>query len=441
MNNTYEKSASYSADFQASIERSSGSAPSWIAPLRKAAYSRFTEIGFPDRHHEEWRFTIITPILEQEFILANGNFDQSEIDFDQLSFIHQEFPRLVFVNGKYAEHLSNTSGILAGVRAGSIAQFLKNEPSLLENHLGRNADIVNQAFTALNTAFLEDGAVIVIPAGTIAEQPIHVVYIAVQKGSQPISHPRTLIVAGENSQSTIIESYVSKQGTVSLTNAVTEVAVGANAVVDHYKLQRESETAYHIGSMAITMSRNSNFSSHSVTLGGAITRNEVTALLADEGCECTLNGIYLADGTRVVDNHTSIDHAMPHCNSHEVYKGILDDRAHGVFNGKIFVRQDAQKTDAKQTNKTLLLSEGAQINTKPQLEIFADDVKCTHGATVGQLNEDALFYLRARGIGLEDSRNMLTHAFVSDVIDRIKLESLREEIDALLFELLPGSSS
>ncbi len=440
MNNTLEKNAFYTSDFQASLDRKSGSAPSWLAPLKKAAFSRFTEMGYPTRHHEEWRFTIITPLLDKRFVLATEVPNHDESDLDGLAFISQDFPRLVFVNGRYSEKLSVTTGIPGGVRAGSIAQVLQNEPSLLENHLGRNADIESQPFTALNTAFLEDGAVVIIPAGKIVEQPIQVVYISVEQINQPISHPRTLIVAGENSQSTIIESYVSKQGTVSFSNAVTEVAVGANAVVDHYKLQRESETAYHIGSMAITMARNANFSSHSLTLGGAITRNEVTALLGNEGCECTLNGVYLADGARVVDNHTSIDHAMPHCNSHEVYKGILDDKAHGVFNGKIFVRQDAQKTDAKQTNKTLLLSEDAQINTKPQLEIFADDVKCTHGATIGQLNEEALFYLRARGIGLDDARSMLIHAFASDVIDRIKIVSLREEIDMLLFELLPGGS-
>ncbi len=441
MNHVLENSASYTGEFQESLDRNSGWAPMWLAPLKKAAYSRFSELGYPNRHHEEWRFTIITSLLEKQYTLSASPSSIDESELNQLSFFHQDFPKLVFVNGKYSEQISDINGISDGVRVGSIAQILREEPTLLENHLGRYADIENQAFTALNTAFLEDGTAVIIPAGKIVDQPIHVIYISSDRDGNPISHPRTLIVAGAHSQSTIIESYVSRQGTVSFSNAVTEAAVGSNAIVDHYKLQRESESAYHIGSMAVSMSRNSNFSSHSITLGGSITRNEVTAVLADEGCECTLNGVYLANGSRVVDNHTSIDHAMPHCNSHEVYKGILDGKAHGIFNGKIFVREDAQKTDAKQTNKTLLLSEDAQINTKPQLEIFADDVKCTHGATVGQLSEDALFYLRARGIGMNEARSMLTHAFASDVIDRIKIESLREEIDTLLYELLPRSST
>ncbi|HLV81753.1 MAG TPA: Fe-S cluster assembly protein SufD, partial [Chthonomonadaceae bacterium] len=237
---------------------------------------------------------------------------------------------------------------------------------------------------------------------------------------------------------TIIESYAGVGEESTFTNAVTEIALGENAVVDHYKLLREKETAFHVATQQVQLSRTSNFRSHSITLGGAIVRNDINAVLGGEGGECTLNGLYLASGRQLVDNHTAIDHAMPHCDSHELYKGILDGQARGVFNGKIFVRQDAQKTDAKQTNQTLLLSEKAQINTKPQLEIFADDVKCTHGATVGQLQPEALFYLRSRGIGEDDARSLLIYAFASDIIGRIKVAPIREELNATLLARLPG---
>ena len=235
-----------------------------------------------------------------------------------------------------------------------------------------------------------------------------------------MSYPRCLIVLGERSQARVVETYVAAGDAAYLTNAVTEVSVGESAVLDHYKVQQESEQAFHVGSMHVHAARSANFSSHSFALGGKLVRNDVIATLDGEGAEVTLNGLYLADGDRLVDNHTTIDHAQPHCPSHEIYKGILGGRATAVFNGKIIVRQDAQKTDAKQTNQALLLSDDALINTKPQLEIFADDVKCTHGAAIGQLDEDALFYLRARGLTYFEARDMLIHAFAGEVIDRVQ---------------------
>jgi Fe-S cluster assembly protein SufD len=251
-----------------------------------------------------------------------------------------------------------------------------------------------------------------------------------------MSHPRTLIVAGVNSQATIVESYVSLEDTEKpaafFTNAVTEAVLAENAVIDHYKIQRESGKAFHIATFQVQQGRSSNFSSHSIALGGSLARNEVNAVLDAEGCECTLNGLYMAGGRQLMDNHTRIDHAKPHGTSHELYKGILDDTARGVFNGKICVHQDAQKTDAKQTNRTLLLSDDAVINTKPQLEIFADDVKCTHGASIGQLAEEAIFYLRSRGIDKEDARSLLTFAFANDIIGRIKIEPIRAQLEKIL---------
>ena len=428
----------YLAQFE---QGNAGHGPSWLLPLRRAAISRFGELGFPTRHDEEWRFTNIAPIVELPFQPAGlerdgavaqyalRNLESSQPGFDSI--------RLVFINGRYAPELSSAGTLPATVKVGSLTEALQADTDRLEQHLARYAGFENNAFVALNTAFFEDGGFVSISRGAVIEKPVHLMYLSTAPERPTVSHPRTLIVAEENSQATIIESYVGLGEDVYFTNAVTEIVLGENAVVDHYKLLRESGPAFHIATQQTQLSRSSNFSSHSITLSGAIVRNDVNAVMGGEGGECTLNGLYLATGRQLVDNHTVIDHAMPHCNSHELYKGILDGKARGVFNGKIFVRQDAQKTDAKQTNKTLLLSEDAQINTKPQLEIFADDVKCTHGATVGQLDPEALFYLRSRGIGADDARSLLIYAFASDIIRRIKVAPIREQLDEILLARLP----
>ena len=276
-----------------------------------------------------------------------------------------------------------------------------------------------------------------MPRGKDGEQPIHLLFVASSHGEPTVSHPRNLIIVGDNSQVAIVESYVGLDGGVYFTNAVTEIVAGQNAVIDYYKLQQESAEAFHIATLAVHQDRSSNFTSHSISLGGALVRNDVKARLDAEGVECTLNGLYMASGHQLVDNHTSIDHAKPHCSSHELYKGVLDGKSKGVFSGKIIVRPDAQKTDAKQTNKNLLLSADSVIDTKPQLQIYADDVKCTHGATVGQLDKDAIFYLRSRGIGHEDARSLLTYAFANEIISRIKIPSVREQLNAAVLQWLP----
>jgi Fe-S cluster assembly protein SufD len=255
-----------------------------------------------------------------------------------------------------------------------------------------------------------------------------------------MTHPRVLVVMGAHSQATIVESYAGPYGDEYFTNAVTEIVLQDGAVVDHYKIQRESDRSDHVATMQVHAGRSANFSSHSLSFGGALVRNDVVCVLDGEGVECTLNGLYLASARRLVDNHTTIDHAKPHCGSREIYKGILTGHARAVFNGKIMVRPDAQKTDAKQTNKALLLSEDAQINTKPQLEIFANDVKCTHGAAVGQMDEEAIFYLRARGIGAREARHLLIHAFAADVLGRMRFEALRVHVDAELLRRLPQAA-
>ncbi|MCI0460506.1 MAG: Fe-S cluster assembly protein SufD, partial [Gemmataceae bacterium] len=332
----------------------------------------------------------------------------------------------------FAPTLSATGAPPAGVTVGSLADVLARRRDLVEPHLGRLARYETRPFVALNTAFLHDGAFVHVPRGAVVREPIHLIFLATPTNEPAVSYPRTLIVAEGNCQCTLAQSYAGLGEGTYFTNAVTEVETGPNAFIDHYKIQREGPSAFHLETLQVRLGRASNFSSHALTLGGKWARNESGALLADEGCECTLNGLYLAGGTQHVDNRTVIDHAKPHCSSHELYKGILDGKAHAVFNGKIYVRQDAQKTDAKQTNQTLLLSEDAVINTKPQLEIFADDVKCTHGATIGQLSADALFYLRSRGIGSEAARALLTYAFANDVVERIKFDPLRRQLEDFL---------
>ena len=423
---------SYLRDFTGTDAGSDAPGPAWLRALRSSAAERFAAVGFPTRRNEEWRFTNVSPIVETPFALATEA--QSRLTMDGLRpFTYEGMggTQLVFVNGHFHADLSS-SAFPPGVVVSSLASAMAAYPDLVEAHLGRSAQFDSQAFVALNTAALEDGGFVHIKRGTVVEEPIHLLFISTPDAGPTVSHPRTLIVAGGNCQATIVESYSGTADRVYFTNAVTEVVVAENAVLDHYKVQRESLKAYHVATMQLQIARSANFSSHSIALGGLLVRNDANAYLGGEGIECTLNGVYLGTGRQLIDNHTAIDHAMPHCNSHEVYKGILDDHSRGVFNGKIFVRQDAQKTDAKQTNQTLLLSPTAQIDTKPQLEIFADDVKCTHGATIGQLSDEALFYLRARGIPQDQARALLTYAFASDIVSRIKVDAIRAQLDQVL---------
>ncbi|HEV3258744.1 MAG TPA: Fe-S cluster assembly protein SufD [Gemmataceae bacterium] len=407
----------------------------WLRHLRSAAIDRFAELGFPTPRDEEWRFTNVAPITRVAFqpAAAVGLSGQAVQALQRLSFdTGTASTRIVFVNGHFAPALSALRPSANGVTVDSLAGVLKTHSKWVEPHLARYAGYEDHPFRALNTAFLRDGAFVSIPKGKVVEEPVHLVFVSTTRGEPTVSYPRNLIVAGPGSRATVIESYIGLEDGVYLTNAVTEIVAGENSVIDHYKLQREGGQAFHVATLQVHQERGSNFSSHYVALGGALVRNEVNVALDGEGCESTLNGLYLARDRQHMDNRTVIDHAKPRCASHELYKGILDGKAHGVFNGKIFVRQDAQKTDAKQTNKTLLLSDDATINTKPQLEIFADDVKCTHGATVGQLDAESIFYLRSRGIDLAAARSLLTFAFANDVIGRIKVEPLRAGLEDLL---------
>ena len=424
--------------WRATIEQRPRSGPRWLQDLRDRAAARFTALGFPTVRDEEWRFTNVAPIAAAEF-KPTGADAAHATESDLAGYLYSDAAlRVVVVNGHVVPALSRTSGLPAGVRVGSLALAVTEPTEIVQRYLGQLAEFGTRAFTALNMALAVDGAYVYIPDRVVVEQPIHLLFVTTSSdASGPImSAARALIVAGERSQARIVETYVGPRGTSYFTNAVTEVIAGEHSILDHYKVQQESFDAYHVASMHVHASRGANVSSHSFSLGGKLVRNDASALLDGEGAECTLNGLYLADGDRLVDNHTAIDHAKAHCPSHEIYKGILGGRARAVFNGKIIVRQDAQKTDAKQTNRALLLSDEAMINTKPQLEIFADDVKCTHGAAIGQLDEDAIFYLRARGLTYFEARDMLIHAFAGDILDRVKIEPLRVALEAELYAQL-----
>lgn len=409
-----------------------GTTPAWVRQLRQAASARFTEMGFPTTHHEEWRHTSVTPIVEIPFKLAGRASAITRAELDSVVSWVGPGNVLTFVNGHFSPSLSSLNLLPRGVIVGSLADSCAVVSSLLEPHLGRYAHYEGRAFVALNTAFLKDGAFIYLPQNTMVEKPILLVFVSCPHGEPAVSHPRVLIVAGPSSQATIVESYAGLKDDLYFTNAVTEVALGQEAVLDHHLLQQDSKAAYHIATLAVCQGRQSTFSSHSLAIGSALARSEVQGLLADEGSTCTLRGVYAATGRQHVDTRARIDHAKPRCTSLQLYRGILGGHASGAFNGRILVRQDAHKTDARQTNNNLLLSEHAVIHTTPQLEIFADDVKCTHGATAGQLDQDALFYLRSRGIDLEDARRLMTHVFGSEVIRHIINDMIRNRFTELL---------
>ena len=434
---TIQETDNYVSSF-AKFEKSRASnEPAWLKDLRRSALESFQHLGFPTTHDEEWRFTSVAPITRVPFKLATDAKAPSAAELANFSFGPWSGIQLVFVNGIYSATLSSETGQPNGLFAGSLSEALGKHSDLLQAHLGRYASSSEEAFAALNTAFASDGALVYLPKGCLIEQPIHLLFLSSgEKSESRVCHPRVLVLAEENSQVQILESYVGTGEGVCFTNAVTELVAAENAFIDHYKLQRESLETFHVSTIQAHLGRSANVSTQSISLGGSLVRNHVNAVLDGEGGEATLNGFYLVNGRQHVDNHTSIDHAKPHCNSHELYKGILDGKARGVFNGRIIVRPDAQKTDSKQTNKNLILSEEALVNTNPQLEIYADDVKCTHGATIGQLDADSIFYLRSRGIDHESARHLLTYAFAGDFIHRLKIEPLRVALETSLFTRL-----
>jgi Fe-S cluster assembly protein SufD len=416
--------------------------PAWLSPIRERAMAAFQAAGFPTTKNEDWHFTNPSAIAEATFAQMRGPTGTVSVSqLTPLLFGETSWPRLVFVNGRFAPSLS-TNG-LDGVKAMSLAVAYREEPSLLERHLTRQADTQDpsQVFSAINTALMHDGAVVHVQRGVNVESPINLLFLSDEGASGGASHPRVLIVAEAQSQVTIIEQYASVGGTRYFTNAVTEGWVGDGATLNLFRLQREARDAFHVGSTAVRQERDSHFVSFSFVTGADLSRINVYSDLRGPGCGATLNGLYMLDGTQHCDHQTRIVHVEPNCYSRELYKGVLDDSSHGVFNGKVYVHPEAQKTDGKQTNNTLLLSERARIDTKPQLEIFADDVKCTHGATVGRIDETALFYMKSRGIPNHEARKLLTYAFAAEVLETIPVDSLREGLERMTMERFTGRAN
>lgn len=409
--------------------------PGWLANLRRSGMAAFAERGFPTTRDEDWRFTNVAAIAKLAFQpLAEPG--QVMAPLKQFNFMQLECTRLVFIDGHFTPKLSTFLPQAKGVRIANLAAALAEGGALAQKHLGQHARVDQNAFVALNTAYFTDGAFVHVPAGQVVEKPVHLLFISTSEERGSTSNLRNLIVAERGSRLTLIESHVSAINGEYFTNAVTEFVIGEHAVVEHCKFQDESAEAYHIAAQQMSLGKQCDFVSHSFATGAKLSRNNIYTHLGGERIECVLNGLYLTKDDQLADHYMIVEHASPNCNSHEYFNGILDDRSKGVFHGRILVRPVAQKTDAKQTNKNLLLSDNATANTKPQLEIYADDVKCTHGATIGQLNKDSIFYLRARGIGLETARQMLIHSFAGEIIDRIRCEAVREELDQVIWDRL-----
>jgi len=415
--------------------------PQWLAPLRQAGLDSFAAQGFPTLDDEDWRFTNVAPLARLNFrpaapVAVNGAESRT---IAASVFAGLAGHRLVFVNGFFAPALSNLQAVPEGVRIGNLATALTHDAGLIREHLGQQARTDKNAFAALNQAFFSDGAFIVVPPGVTIADPVQVLYIASAKESGEAIQPRNLIIAGANSGVTVVESYLQASDAAYFTNSVTEILAADGARVEHIKLQDEAAGAFHIATIAGEFGRASMVTVHSFALGAKLSRNNIRVKLAGTGLECILNGLYLTRNEQLADHHMIVEHAQPHCASHEYFNGILDDKSKGVFHGRIYVHPAAQKTDAKQTNKNLLLSDSACADTKPQLEIYADDVKCTHGATVGQLNPESVFYLRSRGMSRETARRMLIHAFAGEIIERIQCEPARAVIDRLVWDRLEAN--
>jgi Fe-S cluster assembly protein SufD len=397
------------------------------AQLRDQAMESFCKQGIPTRKHEEYKYTHVDLMLKEEFYFsANKNYSIEQIE--HLQFLKGAYVAII-VNGVFIEGSSNLQNLPKGLTICSLADAAKRNSTVFEKHYAKYADINADAFIALNTAMAKNGVFIHIAKNVIIENPIHIIHISTAF-ENTIINPRNLIVVDENSQAKIIESFETLDSTAKIfSNALTEIIIDESAIVDHYKIQDENEFGYLVNTTQVIQKKQSIFSTHTFTLSGSLVRNNLTLVLDDEHIESHLNGLYLTAGNQVVDNHTVVDHRKPNCNSNELYKGIIDGKSTATFNGKIFVRKDAQKTNAFQSNKNILLSEAGTINTKPQLEIYADDVKCSHGTSTGKLDEDKIFYLRARGLSTESAKKLLMHAFAAEVVDTIKIEPLREYIE------------
>jgi Fe-S cluster assembly protein SufD len=416
-------------------------APSWLKDLREGGIARFGDLGFPTMKQEAWRFTSVAPIAAAAFDLAApASRLPAPADVEPFLLGDAAPHRLVFVNGHFSPALSHAVGFPAGVRVESLAQALATDADLIRRHLCQYAAFQDRPFAALNTAFVRDGAFVHVPAQVTVVQPIQLLFLAVPaNGKRVVAHPRNLIVLERAARATVVETYASLEQDVYWTNAVTEVAVADGARVDYHRVQRESDRAYHVATTETHQGRDSTVNLHAVAFGGVLSRHDLRSVMAGPGGTLILNGLYLLARDQHADHHTTIEHAAPHCASHEYFNGVLDGRSRGVFTGRIIVRPGAQKTDSKQTNNNLLLSADAHADSQPQLEIYADDVKCTHGSTVGPLDPRALFYLRSRGLGEREARRLLTYGFGAEILGRMEVAPLRAQLDRIVRRRLADS--
>ena len=411
--------------------------PAWVARLREGAFERFEASGFPTTDEEDWKYTNVAPLARKAFRPAAGaELERAAVE----TFVSAEArrSRLVFVNGAFRPELSSLEALPQGVVAVDLGAALAGEhAALLWEHLGRLSGEETDAFSLLNTALHAGGAFIHVPADTEVAAPVQLLFLTAPGGAESVTFPRVLVVAGRNSRLDLIETYAAHEGDAEyFTDAVVEVFVGEGARVTHYKVQDEGARAFHIASTRADVAHDGSYELTTVTLGAQLSRHGIEVVLGSEGAQCRVDGLYLVGTGQHADTHSLIDHREPHCTSRQNYKGILDGRSRAVFNGRVFVREGAHQTDAEQSNKNLLLSSEARVDTKPQLEIYNDDVKCSHGATVGQLEEEELFYLLSRGLHPDLARNLLTYGFAEEIVEKIKIDSIRAQLDDAILNRL-----
>ena len=441
MNTLVEVTDFYTAEFEAVAGRLPGRELDWLQALRRQGLKAFGRLGFPTTRQEEWKYTSVRPIGRERFALAVETcVGLVEDDLGAARMPELDAHRFVFVNGRYAPQLSRPGKLPTGATAKPLAQALREEPDRVRALLGRRVRADENGFTALNLAYFTDGLFLEVEPGVRLERPVHMLHVSIGQSEPAAHHLRHLVCAGEGSEVALIEHYVSLGEGTYLDNVATELALQPQAAVRHYKLLQEGAGGFHVAAIDAHQLEDTHYRSHNVCLGGALVRNDIRADLDAEGARCELFGLYVTDGRQHVDNHTRVDHRKPHGTSHEFYKGVLAGRSRGVFNGVVYVHPGAQKTDAQQANHNLLLSRDAEIDTKPQLEIYADDVKCSHGATVGQLDENQMFYLRSRGIPEPTAAGMLTYGFAHDLVEHMGLEPVRHLIEEILVRKLPHAA-
>jgi Fe-S cluster assembly protein SufD len=426
------ETTTYQEQFDRALEDSSPQQPEWLMNQRRDGFDRFNQLGFPTTKLEDWRFTNVAAIAKTSFVIAADSRTEHALAAIAEAGLGDDTYRLVFINGQLATDLSSLAELPEGVVVQSLGNFIAARGAVCEAYFGKAIRTEPSSFGSLNTGLFRDGAAIHVADGVKLDKPVHLIFFTDSSGDAVSVFPRNLVVVGDESGLQLIESHIGSAGQAYLADGVTEIFLGRSAEVDHYKLQSDSIAAYHVATTHVVQAASSHYRNHYFAFGGAISRNEINCFHTGEHVETILNGLYMVSGNQLADCRTRIDHAMPNCESHEMYKGILDNSARGVFNGKIHVHPDAQKTDAKQSNQALLLSDDAVIDTKPELEIYADDVRCTHGATVGELDETALFYLRSRGVPVDLARKILIFAFANDVVQGLNVEPLKKHLESVL---------